>query len=135
MAVMDVDGDATGELMFVRYCSGCWRGLPLHMFRTGVGQCIRCVKGDAAFRLRAESAPRPERALDPATDDLQHSTPATALIMDHAYGPGLCKAKGCWDPVLRHGSGQRNETRPLPMCLRHIKVHTSHLCMHTAACS
>lgn len=126
VAVVDVDGRPTGEYMYVRYCSGCWRGLPLHMFRDGLAQCNRCVDGDAEYRRRAAQESLPGRPPDVNTDDLEYSTPEKALIMDYAYGPGLCKAKNCREEVARIGSGPQNTTRAAPMCGPHLRVASPH---------
>lgn len=119
--VVEFDGQTpkrTGTFMFVRYCSGCRHGLPLHLFRAGQKQCERCV--DKRARSRLFAADRPPRAVD--TDGEKWASHDAALVMEAPNRDGICRAQDCWNEVARRGAGPHNETTPLPLCADCIKV-------------
>lgn len=121
VAVVDEDKRPTGKFMFVRYCSNCWLGVPLQMFKPGRAQCNRCIARTAVYR--ANRAERPARPSVPPKE--KWSTPETALELDGSCITGHCIAKGCWEKVQRKGQGSELETRALPMCPDHMPVRAT----------
>lgn len=120
------DGDATGDLMYVRYCGDCYRGYPLHLFAPGNAVCTRCT---ARSRARPAAAVRAPAVVDESVD--KWATPAAALVMEKGGQEGLCCAVGCVQPAQRRGETRAANVgaaqRPYPLCAEHMKVRAYHM--------
>lgn len=119
----------TGQLLFIRYCGGCYLGLPVSFYVQGRTQCKRCLA-----RSAAKSAKRTAKEAAEVVPG-KWASHATALSLDHAYAPGLCKAESCWAEVQRKGRGPDTQTRPLPLCETHMAVRSSGLSCSAVACA
>ena len=115
------NGDATGDVMYIRYCGDCYRGYPLHLFLSGHACCKRCT-----MRQRGRQAPA-VRVPSPVDKRVERwATPEAALILNQDRRQGLCCADGCVQPVQRRGEmrAANNGTlqRAYPLCSDHMKV-------------
>ena len=122
VALVDTTGHATGQHMFVRYCSGCQRGFPLHLFEDDHRMCKVCIQQ----QQRRNAAGR--RAIGTIEDGgRQWATFDKPLLLDEATPSGLCKAKGCNAAAFRRGgagNSARGNRELHALCDHHRQVCT-----------
>lgn len=118
--VVDAEGVVTGEHMYVRYCSTCQRGHPLHLFPAGHRTCRPCLE-----RLQQRNAAGRPACVVEEDSSRQWAAFDTPLLVGDAPHVGLCKAIGC--NAARHrrgmqGASARGNNDLYPLCDHHRQV-------------
>eukprot|EP00892_Ulva_mutabilis_P000734 jgi/Ulvmu1/10661/UM066_0043.1 len=124
--LVDEDGVPTGERMYIRFCSECWRGLPLDAFQGRNCVCRQCREAKDVYRAR--NADR-TRGVGVEAGEGEGMTKDNPLLIRPAgkTAAGFCRKYNCPNTVERvgdktHPGRAPGVGEPRPLCEEHMKV-------------